>query len=133
MNDLLDSSLEDSKQFRFKLWIPLIWLGVFSVGYLFKILHWPFSSMIRIIGFAGFAAYNFNAVFLLKAKHIVNNVFIGLSVLWIILLFWGAFFNGGYPFNFEGLFYQAVALVLLGIIYLLINLIVYRKRKSTFN
>lgn len=131
MNDLLDSPLQDkTKKFRFRLLTPMIWLGIFIIGSLFYAMHWPFSALLRVVGFAGFAAYNLNAVFYLKGKHIVNDIFIGLSVLWIAVIIWGELFNGGYPFNIEGIIANAVSLFILFTVYAVINLIVYRKRGS---
>lgn len=127
MDEILDAPNLTTK-YKLKLWIPLSWLGIFLIGYLFYATHWPFSALLRVLGFSGYAAYSFNAAFHLKGNNVINNVFIGLSALWIAVIVWGAFFNSGYPFNVEGVLANAVFLFVLFVVYAVINLIVYRKR-----
>lgn len=129
MSDLLDSPLHTSgKGFRFKLWVPLVWLGVFLVGYGFWFLHWPGNSVLRIIGFAGFAGYNASALFHLKGSHIVNNILITLSAAWMVVVVWGEFFNGGYPLNLNGIIVQVICLIVLAGMYIFIHYRRYGKK-----
>ncbi|WP_343632553.1 hypothetical protein [Fluviicola sp.] len=103
MNDLLDEQpiiVKDT--IRFQWWVILIWLAVFAIGYLFRMMHWPFHGIIRIIGSGGFMAYSLSFLILAKPRTagiIVSNC---LSLLWVLIVIWGIFFNGGYPFNAGG-------------------------------
>lgn len=110
MNDLLDEQpivVKDTIHFRW--WVILIWIAVFATGYLFRMMHWPLSGVIRIIGSGGFMAYSFSFLILVKPRNASIIVCSCVGFLWLLILAWGVLFNGGYPFNIQGVMAQGLA------------------------
>ena len=119
MNDLLDEQPISAKDtIHFRLWVILIWAAIFAIGYLFRMMHWPFSSTLRIIGAGGFMAYSLSFLILAKPKTAPIIVSGCLSILWILIVFWGVFFNEGYPFNAPGAGIQGLTFGFLFILHL---------------
>jgi hypothetical protein len=112
MEDLLDNDFSRKRKYRMKVWVLAIWFAVFCIGYLFRMMHWPFASYLRILGGSGIMGYSLAACLLFRGRDITNNALSLISVLYLVLLIWGAFFNGGYPFNVEGLAIQLVVLLI---------------------
>lgn len=119
MNDLLDEQPIIKKDtIHFRVWVILIWLFIFAIGYLFRMMHWPFNSVLRIIGAGGFMAYSLSFLILAKPKNALIIVSGCLSILWIGVVIWGIFFNGGYPFNAPGAGIQGLTFGFLFILHL---------------
>ncbi|WP_341904425.1 hypothetical protein [Fluviicola taffensis] len=125
MQDLLDEqSVPTQKTLRFRLWVILIWSFIFLIGYAFRIMHWPFSSILRVLGAGGFMAYSFSFLILTNPRTILTIVFNAISLFWTLLVIWGVFFNGGYPFNKDGATAQGIVFSILflihwGVLYLI--------------
>lgn len=118
MDELLDENLTPQKSMlHFHWWVILIWVIIFAIGYVFRIMHWPWNSILRVLGAGGFMAYSFSFLLLLPQKNTSIMVLNSISLLWIVFLFWGNFFNGGYPLNGQGLIVQGIAFVLLFLIH----------------
>lgn len=128
MNDLLDEQpiiVKDTIQFRW--WVIAIWFAVFAIGYGFRAMHWPFNSVLRIIGAGGFMAYSLSFLILLKPRTAPIIVSGCLSILWIGIVIWGVFFNGGYPFNLPGAGIQGLTF---GFLFLLHLVSLYYMKKG---
>ncbi len=119
MNDLLDEQpIPIEKTIQFRLWVIGLWTFIFAIGYLFRVMHWPFNSVLRIIGAGGFMAYSLSFLIHAKPKPALI-IFSGcLSILWIGIVIWGVFFNGGYPFNLQGAGIQGLTFGFLFILHL---------------
>lgn len=119
MEEILDqSTVYKTKTLRFRFEIIAVWLLIFAIGYFFKIMHWPFSGILRIIGFGGFMAYAVSLLILVKQKTtplIICNI---ISFLWVVILLWGVFFNDGYPFNAGGVALQGIVFVILSVLHI---------------
>ncbi len=128
MNDLLDEQpiiVKDSIHFR--LWVIGIWLLIFAIGYLFRMMHWPGNSILRIIGAGGFMAYALSFLILVKPPTALIIISGCLSFLWIFIVIWGIFFNGGYPFNAAGAGIQGLTF---GFLFLLHLVSLYFMKKN---
>lgn len=113
MQDLLDENITDQKNtLQFHSWVLLIWGSVFVIGYLFWFMHWPWNSILRMIGAGGFITYSLSFLILIKQRTIPIIISNGIGLLWILIILWGEFFNDGYPFNGQGLIVQAVILAI---------------------
>ncbi|MNJ84561.1 hypothetical protein D3C87_20180 [compost metagenome] len=130
MEELLDQATTPKKktlQFRWE--TILIWGLLFFIGYLFKFMHWPFANIFKLIGAGGFMAYSLSCLLLVNKRTfslVVCNV---LSLFWILIIIWGAFFNDGYPLNFAGLGAQVILLGILFVLHFGILLIIKKVRK----
>ncbi|AEA45877.1 hypothetical protein [Fluviicola taffensis] len=125
MEDLLDQIPSKSNNtIQFRWWVILIWVSVFMTGYFFKFMHWPGNSIVRVIGTGGFMAYSLSFLILAKPRTTPIIVCNSISLLWTLILIWGALFNGGYPFNLQGITIQGILFVIcflihLGVLYLM--------------
>lgn len=129
MEELLDEITPRPKsKLRFHWWVLLIWFAVFAIGYAFRFMHWPGSSILRVTGAGGFMAYSLSLFLLIKPKNSLLIFANSVSLFWIVLLFWGVFFNHGYPLNKLGLAAQGIILFLLFVIHYGIFFLVKAKR-----
>ena len=108
-------------------WYPfLVWGILFVISYLFRVMHWPGASTLHLVSIAAIVAYCILGL-IYKQRQGYLYVFTWLSGLWFLIIHWGAFFNGGYPFNFVGIRRLYVAMIVLGLIqFLFVSL---RKRR----
>lgn len=131
MQDLLDEKpMTTQKVIQFRIWVILIWIVVFVIGYLFRIMHWPGNSLLRVIGAGGFMAYSLSFLILLPQRSSLIIVLNCLSLLWVIVLIWGMFFNDGYPFNEQGLIAQGIAFAFLFLVHF-VSLYFIKKNRET--
>ena len=114
MNDILDDDDLDYVQ-KYKNRGFLIWTIIFTVGYAFKIMHWPGASFIMLVSGGGFTAYSYAAF--MKDKSRISVIFSILSTIWIILLGVGHFTIGRFPFNQEAVISHVVSVVIFVTIY----------------
>ncbi|MEO9531410.1 MAG: hypothetical protein ABJG68_13995 [Crocinitomicaceae bacterium] len=117
MDEILDNEPQ-SEQNNFKLRAIYIWLSVLVLGILFKLMHWPGNAILIILSTAGLQAYCFN--WFLKNKNQFNSVVSILGLVWLLVLIWGIFFNGGHPYNIVGLAIYGIVFSLYFIVYYLI-------------
>lgn len=130
MNDLLDEhEIRIKDTIHFRLWVIAIWFTVFAIGYTFRAMHWPGNSILRIIGAGGFMAYSLSCLILVKPKTAPIIVSGCLSILWIGIIIWGVFFNGGYPFNAPGAGIQGLTFGFLFILHL-VSLYFMKKNRA---
>ena len=131
MQDLLDEKpMTTQKVIQFRIWVILIWIAVFVIGYLFRIMHWPGNSLLRVIGAGGFMAYSLSFLILVSQRSSLIIVLNCLSLLWIIVLLWGMFFNDGYPFNEQGLIAQGIAFTFLFLVHFVILYFMKKNREA---
>lgn len=130
MNELLDENIASQKdRLHFRWWVLLIWITIFLIGYVFRVMHWPGNSLFRVIGAGGFMAYSLSFLLLLPQKSSLIIVLNCLSLLWVIFILWGAFFNGGYPFNQQGLIVQVIVYAVLFLIHFISLYFIKKARK----
>ncbi|WP_300662668.1 hypothetical protein [Fluviicola sp.] len=129
MEELLDEiNTDEKKTLLFRPEIAFIWFSIFAIGYLFKVMHWPFTGLLRIIGAGGFMAYAFSLWILTKQKTILLLICNTLSLFWIVIILWGFFFNDGYPFNYAGLTLQGITFGILLVLHFALLLIIKKRR-----
>ena len=78
-----------------------IWLTILLMVFIVKLFH-LLSSVFIVIGFAGLSAFllvDFRTSF---EQHRLAVFLLSCCLFFFILLFTGAFFNGGYPINYKG-------------------------------
>lgn len=129
MEDILDDLGKQKKQvvnFRFS--TIIYWAIPLAIGLLFKLLHWPFSSLLILLGSAAITAYAWVAFIFLRGKDSLNNAFAILGIIWLGILFWGISYNGGYPYNSKGLTFYFIAILVVSGIYAFYWL--FKKRKQ---
>ncbi len=120
MNDLLDEQPISAKNtIHFHWWVILIWSFVLTTGFLFRIMHWPGSSLFQVIGFGGFMAYSFSFFVLARPRSISIIICNCISLLWVLILICGELFNDGYPFNINGIIAQGISFAFLFIIHII--------------
>lgn len=130
MTELLDEMTpQPKKQLHFSWPVILIWILLFFIGYFLRVMHWPFGNLIKITGAGGFMAYSLSILILVKPRSLVVRICNLISLAWIIFLFWGLFFNNGYPLNFYGLNLQIIVFVILAVLHLAILFIVKKTRQ----
>ena len=85
MSDLLDDHLieEHKKEYKFSMSFALFWCALFFIGSIWRLMHWPGSSMILIGSSAGLMAYSISAILTLKGKSLGNNFSLGVAILLI--------------------------------------------------
>ncbi len=116
-------------QFQFNTNIIIIWSSIFAIGLIFETLYWPFYTVFKMIGSAGFMAYNLSAIIRLKAKNYLNNGFCILSIFWITYILLGIMVDGGNPFSKYGLLFLSIFFVVIFIL----NEIVFKIRQKVYN
>jgi hypothetical protein len=102
MDEILDSNQNLAQIDHFKSKLLLYWAPVLVFGMLFKIMHWPGSSVLIVLATAGVGAYTLSGFIRLKGSHSENNIAAIINLVWIVVLLSGAVFFGGHPFNFNG-------------------------------
>lgn len=104
MNEILDEITPSQPNYNsFKSRVVFIWAGVLFFGLIFKLMHWPGSGVLILLSTGGLTAYAISGMISHKGKDQLNSVIFILACIWILILLWGAVFNGGYPYNFFGL------------------------------
>jgi hypothetical protein len=102
-----------------------IWGALILLAAVFLILDWPGLSIL-LVSTGGMFGYNFIAWLMFRGASPANNVFMGVSIVWVIILIAGVIFNNGHPCNEIGLIlYGVTAAIVAGI-----NALAYRKYLS---
>lgn len=128
--EILDQEFVDPKnQAFFKTRPVLIWGIVLILGLLFKVMHWPFASVLIIISPAGLQAYCINGFIKPNERNTLNTILSGAGMIWLITLIWGMLFNNGHPYNENGLKVYVVIFTVFFIIYYFI----FRAKKNKLN
>ena len=94
---------------------------ILIIGIFFKIMHWPFANVLIVFNSAGLTAWLFTDFYFLKGKNIIVNILSIVSILWILIIIWGMFFNDGYPYNFEGFMFFLIIFIVYSLVYFLIK------------
>lgn len=128
MYDLLnapDNKKEITPNYR-----PLIiWSVLIGTGMLFRVQHWPGSSLLIILSTAGIAAYSISKTILIyKTRNILFLAVSAISVCWTILLFSGGLFN---PYHLDAIKIYLTGFFIFSVIYSSINLIKLNKQKQS--
>ncbi len=104
MNTILDKDfVKTNNTYKTKTLTTIIWATILLIGIIFRIIDWPGYNTLQIIGASGLIAYNLSGFIRLKGKNMLNNIMSLLSIVWIIYIISGIFFNDGHPLNFYGL------------------------------
>lgn len=131
MEELLDEITTDEKKgLLFRPEIVSVWFSIFAIGFLFKVMHWPFNGLLVTIGAGGFMAYAFSLWVLTKQRTILLRICNILSIFWIVIILRGFLFNNGYPFNAAGLALQVIAFGILLILHFAILLVIKKVRRN---
>lgn len=120
MDEILDDSGEDKVVDPFKLRTLLFWFIPLALGGIFRTLDWAGGAFLIVCSSAGITAYVIYGLFFNKGKNSLNQAMAILAGLWLAIFVWGAFFNGGYPYNKYGLQAYAITLAFVLGIYFLI-------------
>jgi hypothetical protein len=118
IDDLL---IETKNKYKFRITPIIIWIAFLFVGIAFKIMHWPFANVLIVFNSAGLTAWLFTDSYFLKGKNIIVNILSIVSILWILIIIWGMFFNDGYPYNFEGFILFLIIFIVYSLVYFLIK------------
>jgi cytochrome b subunit of formate dehydrogenase len=128
--DILDQEIGDPKnQPLFKTRPILIWGILLIIGLLFRVMHWPFASVLIIISPAGLQAYCVNGFLKPKERNILNTLLSSAGMLWLIVMIGGVLLNNGHPYNENGLKVYAVTFTLFFVLYYFF----YRAKKNRLN
>lgn len=131
MDELLDNITPKSmKLLRFVWWVALLWGILFAIGYVFRLMHWPLGNILKIVSAGGFMAYSLSFLVLSKPLSIAVKICSGISALWVGYIFWGEYFNNGYPLNLSGIMAQGVVFAILFVLHFGILLLVKRARQK---
>lgn len=71
-----------------------VWGLVLLVSIIFKIVSWPGANILILISAAGLTAYAISGSIWLKGKHFFNNLLSVGGVIWLCVLFYGAYCEG---------------------------------------
>ena len=127
-NETIDNDFINKKSIPFRYHWFYIWLGLYIIGALFKIMHWPFASIMILTGSAGAFAHAISGLFFYKTRNNFTFYFILVGVLYSVRLIYGAVFKNGKPFNYYGLsLFLGVLLVVLLIEFIFLK---YKRNKN---
>ena len=125
--DILDQDFVGKKpEPFFKPRAILIWASVLIIGLGLKFMHWPFAAVLIIVSGAGLQAYCLIAFINPKERDPLNMVLSIVGWIWNAILIWGIYFNGGHPYNKNGLMVYGAFFVVFCIVYFLLS---SRKRR----
>lgn len=122
-NTPLDSEyagMDSAKHFKPR--TLMAWAFFILLGCLFKLMHWPFASILLLTGSAGVFAYSFSAALSKQERNPLNILFTVLSSIWFVILVSGLILNGGNPYNLKGFGIYMV-------VFLIAFLVYYRKMR----
>lgn len=101
----------------------LIWGGLIIIGFLFRVLHWPGSSLLILSASGGITAYPLCKVLMITRTK--DPIFLATAVpgvIWFLFLLLSAYiFN--YPFNFNGIILYLISFLVFAAFYSIISLI----------
>ena len=127
MTPLLDEDLLHKKPSNtFKIGHVLAWVTLAIIGMVFKVMHWPGNALFLLLGFAGLLAYSVSGILRLKGKNLLNNITLGLAVLWTVYVLYSFLFAYRSFWNLNGL----VSYVVLAVAIFLVYEIAHRSRKN---
>ncbi len=113
-------------QYKFKI-VPVVILSFLAIAMtVLKEMNVPGGAFFGLLFTSILAGFSIFSFLILRGTSMLNNVYFGLSIIWICVLVWGAFFNGGYPFNWRGLSYIFPFILLIN----LIGFLFYRSKKK---
>jgi len=87
--DILDEQLtihKPKKSYTFHLYPTILWGIIYLIGELFKLMHWPFASIMLVTSLAGLLAYLLNTYITLKGKSIINQTLFFLTIFRVMNL-----------------------------------------------
>ena len=125
---MLDNHFIDEKPRKFNYTLFYIWIAIYMIGIFFRINHWPFGSLMIVIGSSGFLSRAISGFLFYKVKNRIIFYFIIMGVLQVIRIVFGVFFRKGKPLNIDGL---SIYLILLGLILMLEYLFFRINRKPS--
>lgn len=99
---VLDEFGHEPKPEKFLWRIPLIWFAVLLIGILFRVMHYPFGSLLSLIPGGGLLAYSLHGMVRKETRTILCVVLFSASAIWTLVLLYGAFFRHGHPYNIFG-------------------------------
>jgi hypothetical protein len=80
----------------------IIWTIVLLMGLLFRLLRWPLAGELILIASGGILASSIDSYLRLPSERKAMSIFIGLGLIWNLILAWANIFNEGFPFNWIG-------------------------------
>lgn len=94
----------------------VLWTALIIVGLVLKLTHLMSPALI-VVGFAGLTAHSLHELFIAKdSSNRIMWVTAGCGIFLIVLLY-GAMFNGGYPINLIGVMAYVIVLPVVFIFY----------------
>ena len=85
-NNILDDQFIDKKPNDFKLFWFYLFLGLYMIGVLFKIQHWPFAGLMILLGSAGALAHAVSGLWFYKTKNTFTFYFLVVGIFYLVRL-----------------------------------------------
>lgn len=111
MEDLLDAP--EIKKIKVNYTRPIIWGSLLFLGILLRMIHGAFGNELIICSSAGITAFAWSNMVMVTKLTNIPFVTIGVAgLIWLLVFLWGAFLNGGYPYNDWGLLLYVVFFII---------------------
>ena len=112
MAELLDDELVKTEKKYIRIWPLILWGSILFIGLIFKVLDIPGREAAIFLSTACIFSYSISRLISLPFKPPIYMATTIMGSIWIGILIWGAFFNGGYPYNTNGLIVYSGAMLL---------------------
>lgn len=119
-NDLLDA-VEVERTYKFREWPLRLWFVMLVIGIVFRVMHWPGASILIIVSAAGLSAWSMTDIIFLKRSRRIITILSFLGIFWFIFLLWGAYYNGGHPYNNMAVYITVVVFSVYFFVYYLLK------------
>lgn len=107
MSELLDEPESKKTPIVHYLYVDLIWLGLFALGHLMKLKHFPFANLVILIAMSGLIAYNAATKQFAKTANKWNRLFLIFCGIWMLFVMYAYLNNFGAPYTINGIVFCA--------------------------
>ncbi len=129
MTELLDELTSKKLPIVHRLYVDLIWLGLFAMGHLMKINHFPFANALLLIGMSGLIAYNVATKQFAAPANKWNRLFLILCGSWMLFVLYAYLNHFGAPYSINGIVFCIGNTVLFYAIHVVVFTILKRTRQ----
>ncbi|MGB1039586.1 MAG: hypothetical protein ACPGVD_01785 [Flavobacteriales bacterium] len=97
-----------------------IWIFLLLVASLFKIMHWPFGSLLSLLAYAGMMSFSLIALLFYKDYKRVNFIMLGLTIIHVVTKIYSFISKDDIGFNSFWLYSFLGATGIISLVYYLI-------------
>jgi len=94
-----------------------IWIGLLTIGVLFRIMHYPGGGIIFLFSLGGLLASSLVDTIISKGKNVLSVLLLAFSAFYIINLFVKYFLDRSSSFSIQGLGFMIGVAIVYGAVY----------------